>query len=316
MPSIPGIRTSISTTSGWCRRACSTASAPVPASPTTQNPGGGRDDAAEARRGPGPGRRRPARAGSCRPSGQRQPGRGPGSRRPAAGRRELAAAQADPFAHADDPVPGPVRAAGHGRPDGGPAARRRPGPADSGGTRAPVSTRVSAPASTLGSVSTGEPGSVTSISRLSTPYSSTTWQRSAPECLTTLVSASWTMRNADRSRLAGRPRGRAGPLDGDRDPGPGGPLHQPVQAGQARRGSERGGARTVSVLSRARRRRRSRAEPGRLPRRSRRRAGGARTASAASRPALHGSPPGSRPARPGPHRAGCRTRTRRSRPAR
>ena len=38
MPSISGIRTSISTTSGMCRRASSTASAPVPASPTTSKP--------------------------------------------------------------------------------------------------------------------------------------------------------------------------------------------------------------------------------------------------------------------------------------
>ncbi len=39
MPSMSGIRTSISTTSGWVLRACCTASAPSPASPTTVNPG-------------------------------------------------------------------------------------------------------------------------------------------------------------------------------------------------------------------------------------------------------------------------------------
>ena len=39
MPSMTGIRTSIKMTSGLVRRAASTASAPLPASPTTAKPG-------------------------------------------------------------------------------------------------------------------------------------------------------------------------------------------------------------------------------------------------------------------------------------
>ena len=39
MPSMTGIRTSIKMTSGLARRAASTASAPLPASPTTVKPG-------------------------------------------------------------------------------------------------------------------------------------------------------------------------------------------------------------------------------------------------------------------------------------
>ena len=38
MPSSTGIRTSISTTSGWAARATATASAPLAASPTTVSP--------------------------------------------------------------------------------------------------------------------------------------------------------------------------------------------------------------------------------------------------------------------------------------
>ena len=101
----------------------------------------------------------------------------------------------------------------------------RPGPARApapAGTRAPIWTpatigtfprtgtpaRAGAPALAGTPASEGTaPGSVTSMSKLSGLYSRTTWQRSAPECLTTLVSDSCTMRNAERSRLAGRLRG-------------------------------------------------------------------------------------------------------------
>ena len=115
MPSISGIRTSISTTSGMCRRACSTASAPVPASPTTSKP-------AVAATMP----RKPARtrawssATSTRSvmnGNQRQPGpdheTATGTRRGA----ELAAAQAHPLPHADDAVPGPLPSADKPRAD-------------------------------------------------------------------------------------------------------------------------------------------------------------------------------------------------------
>ena len=49
IPSTPGIRTSISTTSGWSSAASVAASAPSPASPTTSIPGSPREDQAEAR---------------------------------------------------------------------------------------------------------------------------------------------------------------------------------------------------------------------------------------------------------------------------
>ena len=127
-------------------------------------------------------------------------GPAPRIRRPAGAAHAGAAAQADPLPHADDPVPGafrplPTRTGGR-TATAAPAGVPGPG-------RAAAVPRTARPTSD----GTPSPGSVISTSRLPAPYSSTTWQRSAPECLTTLVSASCTMRNADRSRLAGRLRG-------------------------------------------------------------------------------------------------------------
>ncbi len=111
IPSIFGIRMSISTTSGRTRRATSTASSPVPASPTTRRSG-----AVSTRT------RKPARTSTwssatrtetlTRRHRERQPGADPVA---AAGQRpgaELAAVQGDPLAHPDQPVPGGGQIAG------------------------------------------------------------------------------------------------------------------------------------------------------------------------------------------------------------
>src|SRR6266566_4478575 len=117
MPSMPGIRMSISSTSGFSRMAISTASAPVAASPITCRSGA---VSTRSRKlpAPGPGRRRRAR-GSCdrlaRRFGWRAVQRQPRGDAEATPRQrpgvELAAEQAGPLAHSGDAVP---RAGGGG----------------------------------------------------------------------------------------------------------------------------------------------------------------------------------------------------------
>ena len=111
IPSMTGIRTSMRMTSGLARRAASTASAPLPASPTTANPGVAAMMPAEAHPDQGliVGHDHPqGHAGLLTSRGQREvladleavPGQRPGA--------ELPAEQAHPLAHADDAVPGPA----------------------------------------------------------------------------------------------------------------------------------------------------------------------------------------------------------------